>query len=592
MDDTLKEILDNQIRLQSLNLLEEVKQMATEENMSIILREAWKLEESLKSSGFKVAFLGTKGVGKTSLINSLLEKDILPVGNLKGNTLFTEIKYSEDNLVIHSMPGKDDNVFSGLESEWEELYEKLPENQEQGTIQVGRNSSWLKEYELECLDTPAIESYEDKTLSEVETKILENMNDTLIKSDGVIFVINAHMILSETEIDFLDKHILTKKIPHMLIALKRMDQLSEEDRARVTQYVIDKLQYLGVNALVIDASTKKGVCEIRNKVENWVKDKNHYKLKAASICTQALLLIEKIKIHLNKEKNNLLKSESIKNEEIKLQKEAINYEGMKWEKYEIEMLKRCNGCYNSIESEIVRSQKTFVNELRGELFEVKNLSEWWNKEYPYSLKGHIASLSSELENILNERYTKDITWLSDTILEEFQVIMKSKSDKPYLSEEIELRRRFKPNFDDINKKKKLNKVGIGATTVLGFMVMGPFGTMLTVGGSLIAYEYFKRMNEDKQRQLITEAIEKDIVLVEEDLKMHGKEWIDKIYDSAIIEIKKQAENWIENQHTNLITLHIDQAQNINDMFNKKFNKITELKMKIKQWIIGDDMSVN
>ena len=230
------DVRDNLLKLQDYSEALELSQ-----NMASIKDV---LEKS-SNDVFSVVVIGEFKRGKSTLINALLEQDVLPTDAMPATATLNRVTYSIKPFArIEYRDGNTEDV------EIEKLAEyvtKLTEESEQraATVKMATvyyPTSYCKN-NVDIIDTPGLN--DDSTMAEVTLSVLPEI-------DAALFVIMAQSPFSEYERDFLENKLMSSDLGRILFVVTGIDRLDEEDvdrvldsiRERINRYVIEKAKKL------------------------------------------------------------------------------------------------------------------------------------------------------------------------------------------------------------------------------------------------------------------------------------------------------------------------------------------------------------
>ena len=267
-------------------------------NIKSIEEELYLHKNKLDTEVFKVLIIGSFKNGKSTFINSLLGKEILPAYSTPCTAVINEIKYGETpKAVIHfksdiNQYDKEyllkipefihehiNNYSKGeippIEIPWDKLedYVVIPaevEDQKRG-IQESPYEKVELYYPLtilkngiEIIDSPGINE------SDTHTRIAQNY---VRNSDAIIFVFNSLAIFSQAEQDFLEEEILNKGFKDVICVINRFDQLaSEVEQKRIKDFTENKiapLTNLGDNGIFFTSAQNGLMGKIENNNEKY-----------------------------------------------------------------------------------------------------------------------------------------------------------------------------------------------------------------------------------------------------------------------------------------------------------------------------------
>jgi len=180
----------------------------------------------IKSPLIDVAILGQFKAGKSSFINSLVEKDILPVGVIPVTTVITRLQYGEREQATIT-------YFDGTRSEIDlaELGDFISEVQNTANVKnvdvVDIELPALKRYPgIRLVDTPGMGS-----VFKYHREVSENW---LPEVGAAILAISADRPLSEHDLSLIED--LSHHTPRIILLLTKADLLTPDQQMEVLQF--------------------------------------------------------------------------------------------------------------------------------------------------------------------------------------------------------------------------------------------------------------------------------------------------------------------------------------------------------------------
>lgn len=211
-------------------------------------QNAASIEELLEKSAndaFSVAVIGEFKRGKSTLINALLEQDVLPTDAMPATATLNRVTYSLQPFArIEYRNGSTEDVEIGKLAEY---VTKLTEESEQRAATVKMATVYYPtnycKNNVDIIDTPGLN--DDSAMAEVTLSVLPQI-------DAALFVIMAQSPFSEYERDFLENKLMSSDLGRILFIVTGIDRLDEEDvdrvldsiRERINRYVIEKAKKL------------------------------------------------------------------------------------------------------------------------------------------------------------------------------------------------------------------------------------------------------------------------------------------------------------------------------------------------------------
>ena len=196
------------------------------------------IDEILKrmaNDNFNVAIVGEFKRGKSTVINALLGKNILPVDVLPTTATLNKITYNVTPFVtVEYKDGRKeqigieelDNYVTKLTRESEERAKTIKEAVVYYPINYCKNG-------VTIIDTPGLN--DDAAMTEVTMSVLPTI-------DAALMVIMAQAPFSESERDFLESKIITSDLGRVLFVVTGIDLLDEEDVDRVLENIKRRIQ--------------------------------------------------------------------------------------------------------------------------------------------------------------------------------------------------------------------------------------------------------------------------------------------------------------------------------------------------------------
>ncbi len=200
-------------------------------SLSIQTDELSQLKEKLDNEKFYLVVIGLFKRGKSSLVNALVKKEIVPYSVVPLTSVVTMLEYGEDNYAKIFFNDKRVEVCD-VESIHEYVTEtENPLNKKNVSyVNVFINSDFLKKVTL--VDTPGIGStFENNT---------ETTYSFVERIDAALFILSADLPISKTEVEFLSE--LKKTVPKIIFVLNKIDLISDAERKRIISFNEDVLK--------------------------------------------------------------------------------------------------------------------------------------------------------------------------------------------------------------------------------------------------------------------------------------------------------------------------------------------------------------
>ena len=269
-----------------VEMLRRIEEIVTRRGLIEFRPTLTTLLDSLEEDSFEIAFFGHVNSGKSSLLNRLIEADILPVGVTPITAVPTRVSYGSEPQLAVWLEGRGRET-AGLDRLPEFADERLnPGNSKRvAKISVAYPSPQLRQG-IVLVDTPGIGSVMTKGTAEVMAY--------LPRCDAAFVLIDAASTLAPDDMNLIQA-LLNSSIP-VHIAISKADLLPDADLWRVEDYVHGCVrEALGVDVPVRPVSTLPShILMLHQWAEKDVSTLygNHQELRAESITRKVLRLRE------------------------------------------------------------------------------------------------------------------------------------------------------------------------------------------------------------------------------------------------------------------------------------------------------------
>lgn len=244
----LEEILDETERLRNDSFL---RKIFGEEDLKRV-KEWENILKKRVSDEFSVVIMGDFKRGKSTLINALLGKAVVPTDVSPETITINKISYGEEpkrEAVLKNGKRLRLNADELTRSELEQIMGRLPAPIDY--IEVQENLPILKE--ISIVDTPG--------LGDVLKSFEHQVQEYLVRADAVIYVVSVLSPLSESEQTYLCASILPQKFSRLLVAANMADCLdSEEDVQKIKREIIQRVSAFSEDAGVYTISALDEYC--------------------------------------------------------------------------------------------------------------------------------------------------------------------------------------------------------------------------------------------------------------------------------------------------------------------------------------------
>ena len=197
--------------------------------------EVIKLRHNFESKRFRVAVVGEFNRGKTTFVNALLGKELLPADYLPTTAAINRITYSDNpNAYIIMKNGQKKSVMIEELAEYvTKLSAAATENASQIQEAVIEYPSLFCRNGVDLIDTPGMNDEDD--MNQVTVSRLEGI-------DLAIVAVDATMPFSMTECAFTVQLLESPQVCQIIIVATKIDMIRERERQKLIDYMVDRIR--------------------------------------------------------------------------------------------------------------------------------------------------------------------------------------------------------------------------------------------------------------------------------------------------------------------------------------------------------------
>ncbi len=220
---------------------------------------------ALKERRFTLVVLGEFNHGKSSTINALLGRDVLPTGITPTTSVITHIRRGTGPARVVRDNGAEEVAPSALR---DFVVHEPPNDLQHVEIEV---DSPLLDGGLVVVDTPGV--------NDISQQKGEITYGYVPRADLVLYVLDATQALKRSEITFIRDRLLRNSLDRVFFALGKADALSPEELAEVEGHVRSRLEELVGSPRLFPISARRalaggdeGFTALKSAIEQYVRD--------------------------------------------------------------------------------------------------------------------------------------------------------------------------------------------------------------------------------------------------------------------------------------------------------------------------------
>lgn len=485
--------------------LSAMERLNSELNVARVAALLKNAREMTDSKTFRVGFIGCRGSGRRTMINSIVGREILCGGEFDGHCgKITVVGGSKDGIAIikNGSPVKSFPLTEEGKRKLGEALRNGSDKQRNAAVEITVKSDFLNKLGI-SLELCGGGDY----------------SDTEVGFDCAVLTLLAHHLMSVEDKNALA--LQTERSPRIICAVNHMDLLSDEkDREMIMRYGNGN-----VKKLAPAAETVYGVAfdteRIKSLLSEYRKNPDHSALKADIIgfghaAEAGALLSEELKRRLG----SLEEQERLSHERIERERGSMDGEMRKFlSGLEAELLKRCERCYKWMSDKKEDWFEDLFESLSIELEHSGNPKDWWESILPYKYKMQMKSLGKTLDSNLGSALAADGEWLNSRIKEKYGVSIDMSlfrlSGSEYRTALDSSEVLDKSGLKDIKNLKLTSRIIAGTAMILGYTLLPSVAiacggiAVASIGGGF-ASEMFLNKKLEQQREALKKELYKTL----------------------------------------------------------------------------------
>lgn len=530
-------------------------------NLTSFASEVEEIAKEAKRQKFTVSVVGEFSRGKSTFINNLFGKDILPVANMPTTAMLTRIRYSEkESITVIDVNKKQKKVLPLRPESWDEYIADDEGNDPNGVAFVGLKSGWLKSG-IEIIDTPGA--------GDLEASRARVIGDALKSSDSAIITISAESAMSLSEKLFIEERLISRKTPFLMLIITKLDRIEEAQRNSIVDFVKQKLDMWGIGNIPVYIPMNismpdnkyapiMGIDKIKTQINAWVSCSDRKRLTEQWLALKVKDRLDAACAYASEQKNLAKADSDEKKAQLVEQKTAILEKAEEiWEDTKLKMTAKASECFSMFSEKALGYNETICERLQYEAGHAQNPKKWWDEDYPYRLKIEMTNMSTSLENVISRQIAKDVAWFNSILEKCFKTTVNVSYDEIadkdiYTNFEIN---KEVGNVSDMTKSRNISRIGITVLSLAGMAVLTATGFGMPIvasmgigtGGSILSEGFFRKKTDD-QRSALKLEIAKCVPVAVKNAMSHSENRIKSVYADIISEATEHWNKWFETQN--------------------------------------------
>lgn len=455
--------------------------------------------------GFRLVVVGEFNRGKSTLINRLLGRPLLPVGVLPTTETFTilaagapermEVRFAPDHVVVRDLG----------EAAWADLVAPARDHAPNAdaapvpTVRLTVNDPWLQSLEAELCDTPGV--------GDLASRRTATVIDALARADAAVLVISAAAPFSLSEAAFLEQEVLGHHIPRVLVVVTQLDRIPERERAVALAVVRARVGGISpeipiVPAQPVDADSDEAtvLAALRREIEALVALSDRRRWRSRQLAAGLVDGFDRIATAATSAAAVARQDAAARQAAVAEERRTLATLDIRWEGIALEFDRR----RIALEAEVRRRAADAAADLRERLDleagRAANPKIWWEVDMPFRLRREFASLARGAEAFTVAALARDFAWVQEVAVREFGATLESgaASDGTFA---VVPPTPTSLALGDLERERLFSRIGGGTAVIVGYLLLGPLGVAVSVGASVVQ-DIRMRGKIDEQRAVV------------------------------------------------------------------------------------------
>ncbi|MCW3051750.1 MAG: hypothetical protein JWN14_920 [Chthonomonadales bacterium] len=524
--------------------LRDAYRLAEVHGLQEIAQEIAALEARRLTADFRLLFIGEFSRGKSTLINRLLGRELLPSGALPTTAVFISLIAGEQERMEVRFGSGEWKTRPLTEESWQDLLAVDPlgiVREVQAEVRLVVQNAWLQKMNMELVDTPGAG---DTNLERTRQAL-----ELLGRADAAVMVVGADSPFSLSEAAFLENEVLGRRLSRLAITVSKFDLIAVSERARALRVVRARvgkvapaLPVLPLHAVHDGEADEAALEAVRAEIEQLVArgDRGLWRNRQiAEILTDRLGTMVRLgqeamdAERLTREE----RADLVQNAEGKLQDADLQ-----WEELRLDLDSRRIHLSEDLRRQMRTWQGDLIESLQFELSRAPDPKAWWERDMPFRLKRELTGLGQRYEQQILSALARDANWLQQETTRAFAVEISrtAPAGKTTAQEELQA-----PNLAlaDLHRTRLLSRIGSGAVLVGGYLLgLGPLSTAASLGAGILGERLIgKKLQEQQEmvRRKIPATLERAIDVYSEAVT----DRLRQLYSQLLKDSRRSQEAW-------------------------------------------------
>jgi hypothetical protein len=462
------------------------------------------LEARRRLPGFRLAFVGEFNRGKSTLINRLLGRMLLPVGVTPTTATITSLVAGAADQMEVIYPDGRRETRSLDSASWRDITANDTIGAQEDTafpfVRVTLDHPWLRTLGMELLDTPGAGDLNERRAALVY--------DALSQSDAAIFLVSALAPFSLTERVFLEGQVLARHVAPVGVVVSQLDKVPLDERAQVLQTTRARVGEAAPNVPVlpsqpVDRATdgQAELEQIRRLIDGLARASDRQVWRGRQIAARIADYAGELETVCQTGITTARMTTEQREVALRIAHDSERETAHRWDRLQIELDERRVTLEADLRRRIDSAREELFRTLEHDLHRSMNPKIWWEEDLPFYLYRELGYIGRGCESLLLTALARDTQWLQSEVLnltgsQLHQIVPQQGIVPSVMMDETPQMR-----LQDMQRVRFFSRVGSGVATVATYFLFGPVGIAVSVGSGLVSEQLINKQVE-AQRQVV------------------------------------------------------------------------------------------
>jgi hypothetical protein len=541
--------------------LREARLLAEQHGLDPLLGTLNGLSLQRGQTALKVAVLGEFNRGKSTLINTLIGRSVLPVGRLPVTRTAVRLRDgSADALRLVWPDGRQDQRRLDDEDAWSGLLGVDPDpadgaapssDEPQPTVIVDVAGSWLRGLGIDLVDTPGSNSG--------GARQLEQVRQAAASADVALFVVSAISPLGTSERRLLEEEALCRHVPCVSVALTMLDLVDPAEREEAVRQTRARVAELSghIHVLAAPAPDGKGpeLDALRALLEGFARDSDRARWRDRRIAATLADHCDTM-VRIAGEAMALARLSDEERVAQVAAAEADRDRGERaWDQLRIDLTARRIEHGRLLRDLVQNERQSMLEYLHNELERAGDPRTWWERDLPLQLRRDLEVTARKTERAVLGRLAGDSAWLDSEVRRRLPNASAITSPSEY---GLQATAHLDGEVSDLTRLRLAARLSAQGGALIGYLVALTrharlpvlYGTAFSLIAGLLAESSIRSATEAQRREIDTALVR----IVDEsldDFLNQASEALDALYAEVLDQLHSAHIAWGETYLTML-----------------------------------------